>query len=196
MSKEEHLIQNTQSSGFFPDRRFQFACADQGETGFGSGLRDFREDIQQAGMVFLNIEPANMADHKAPLQAVLLPQTRAFLFAESKPRQINRVAHEETGLIPALFAVVIDPRVPAAAPVIGRRSGEEMFAGHFQRILVIPDNLCVVGVSDPDGNPGIFGALKGVKSHGLVVRVDDPDVRVGMQQVRHEPFVAGKMQRV
>ena len=144
-------------------------------------------------MIFLNIKSAHMSDHKAVFQTMFLPQALAFLLPEFKSGHVDRIVQGESGFVPSLTPVIVDPGVPAAAPVICRRSGQELFADQLQRILIIPDDLCVMCVCDPDRNPGVFGTLEGIIAHGLVVRVDDFYFRVVTKQISHEPLVFGEM---
>ena len=147
-------------------------------------------------MVLLDIEPAHMADHKAVLHPQERPAALTDFRLKPEPLHVDRVAQDEAGRVPPFLPVIVDPGIPAAAPAVRRRAGKQLLAGQLQRILVIPDNPRIVRMRDPDPHPGVFGALQGVIPHGFVMRVNDPDVRVLMEQFRHVPPVPGKMQRV
>ena len=100
LPQKERLFLNPHSHGFFFHGLLQFSHADQDKSSIRIRLCDLRENIQQTTVIFLNIEPAYMADHKAIVQMMQLSQAVTPFLSERESRYVDGVTQDESGRIP------------------------------------------------------------------------------------------------
>ena len=147
-------------------------------------------------MVLADVKASHMTQHHPILQPVTRPHFRADGRGEAEGLRLDGVGDDLSPALPVRFAKVVDARVPPAGPQVGGCAGQQLFAEHLQRPLVVPDDPDIMGVGNAHGQPRLFRALQGVQPHGLVVGVQDADAGVCGYGLLHKAQIRRVVQRV
>ena len=147
-------------------------------------------------MVLADIKAPYMAKHHPVLQPVTRPHFGADGGGEAEGVRLDGVGDDLSPALPVRFAKVVDARIPAAGPQMGGCAGQQLFAEHLQRPLVVPDDPDIMGMGNAHLQPRLLRTLQGVQPHGLVVGVQDADAGVCGHGLLHKAQIRRVVQRV